>query len=99
MATAIANKMGRLSIIAPPAAMSKAAIGLCIPHPVGSIQYPIPLSSAAMGMIETGNMSDLPNLCKYFIANSFSKRLRIIPNNAKQTHTVKIIIHLSSQNS
>ena len=30
MATAIANKMGRLSIIAPPAAMSKAAIGLCI---------------------------------------------------------------------
>ena len=51
---------------------------------VGSRSIPNSVSSAAIGMIETGNMSDLPNLCKYlFIANSFSKRLRIMPNNTK----------------
>ena len=43
-----ANNIGKLSIIAPPDSIKKAAIILLAPHPIGSIQYPTPFNIAAI---------------------------------------------------
>ena len=59
-ATPIANRIGILSIIAPPDLIKKAANTLSPPHPTGSIQYPKPNNIAAAGRTATGTISALP---------------------------------------